>query len=79
MTRHTGKTLAALGGTCIAVGQAFQPDISTVNLESLTYEKSNSGISYNCRYNCPAEGRIKTPEDAILIVPRPFRGHAPLQ
>jgi transposase len=39
-TRNRARTLAAQGaGTGFVVGQAFQPDIPNVRLESLTYSK----------------------------------------
>ena len=40
-TRNRARTLAAQGaGTGFVVGQAFQPDIPNVRLESLTYSKN---------------------------------------
>ena len=36
-TRNMAITIAARAGTCIVVGQAFQPDVRNVRLESLTY------------------------------------------
>ena len=43
-TRNSASTLAAGGaGTGFVVGQAFQPDIPNVRLESLTYKERQAG------------------------------------